>query len=211
MTFSRHFFFAILICLSLFSCKNEVKSVEENKANVTISDSSESTPENSEPTIEVTPEVKNIMVNSVMIKTMASPKLKTFSSMLVSVGLADLLMKEEGPFTLLGPSNEAFKSLDQSQLKDLLNSSNTSDLVSLIKSHVIEEDLDTAALDQKIKEGNGSFKVVSMSGASYTISRKGAEIVFTDDNGVSAQIVKGEVKGLNGVAHTLDKVLGVEN
>ena len=211
MTFSRHFFFAILICLSLFSCKNEVKSAEENKANVTISDSSESTPENSEPTIEVTPEVKNIMVNSVMIKTMASPKLKTFSSMLVSVGLADLLMKEEGPFTLLGPSNEAFKSLDQSQLKDLLNSSNTSDLVSLIKSHVIEEDLDTAALDQKIKEGNGSFKVVSMSGASYTISRKGAEIVFTDDNGVSAQIVKGEVKGLNGVAHTLDKVLGVEN
>jgi uncharacterized surface protein with fasciclin (FAS1) repeats len=197
--------------LSLFSCKNEVKSAEENKANVTISDSSESTPENSEPTIEVTPEVKNIMVNSVMIKTMASPKLKTFSSMLVSAGLADLLMKEEGPFTLLGPSNEAFKRLDQSQLKDLLNSSNTSDLVSLIKSHVIEEDLDTAALDQKIKEGNGSFQVVSMSGASYTISRKGAEIVFTDDNGVSAQIVKGEVKGLNGVAHTLDKVLGVEN
>jgi uncharacterized surface protein with fasciclin (FAS1) repeats len=197
--------------LSLFSCKNEVKSAEENKANVTISDSSESTPENSEPTIEVTPEVKNIMVNSVMIKTMASPKLKTFSSMLVSAGLADLLMKEEGPFTLLGPSNEAFKRLDQSQLKDLLNSSNKSDLVSLIKSHVIEEDLDTAALDQKIKEGNGSFQVVSMSGASYTISRKGAEIVFTDDNGVSAQIVKGEVKGLNGVAHTLDKVLGVEN
>ena len=211
MSFCRHFFFAILICLSLFSCKNEVKSAEENKANVTISDSSESTPENSEPTIEVTPEVKNIMVNSVMIKTMASPKLKTFSSMLVSAGLADLLMKEEGPFTLLGPSNEAFKGLDQSQLKDLLNSSNTSDLVSLIKSHVIEEDLDTAALDQKIKEGNGSFQVVSMSGASYTISRKGAEIVFTDDNGVSAQIVKGEVKGLNGVAHTLDKVLGVEN
>lgn len=211
MSFCRHFFFAILICLSLFSCKNEVKSAEENKANVTISDSSESTPENSEPTIEVTPEVKNIMVNSVMIKTMASPKLKTFSSMLVSAGLADLLMKEEGPFTLLGPSNEAFKRLDQSQLKDLLNSSNKSDLVSLIKSHVIEEDLDTAALDQKIKEGNGSFQVVSMSGASYTISRKGAEIVFTDDNGVSAQIVKGEVKGLNGVAHTLDKVLGVEN
>ena len=211
MSFCRHFFFAILICLSLFSCKNEVKSAEENKANVTISDSSESTPENSEPTIEVTPEVKNIMVNSVMIKTMASPKLKTFSSMLVSAGLADLLMKEEGPFTLLGPSNKAFKRLDQSQLKALLNSSNTSDLVSLIKSHVIEEDLDTAALDQKIKEGNGSFQVVSMSGASYTISRKGAEIVFTDDNGVSAQIVKGEVKGLNGVAHTLDKVLGVEN
>jgi uncharacterized surface protein with fasciclin (FAS1) repeats len=95
------------------------------------------------------------------------------------------------------------------QMKELLNMANIDELVRLIKGHVIEGNLDSTTLIQKIKEGKGSYEIISMSGAIYVASREGETIVITDVKGVSAQIGKRDVKGANGVVHVLDKVLGL--
>jgi uncharacterized surface protein with fasciclin (FAS1) repeats len=204
MNFITKFFFFIIISSAFFSCKNEGKSSTENVDN----DSKESVivpvPEKKELTTELEDQM-----NSVMVKSMVTPELKTFTSMLVTVGLADLLSKKEGPFTIIGPSNEAFTRLGQLQMKELLNTANKDELLRLIKSHVIEENLDSASLVQKIKEGKGSYKIISMSGAAYTVSQEGTEILITDVKGLAAQIGKSDIKGTNGVVHVLDNVLGV--
>ena len=212
MNFSSNFLFVTLIYLSLFSCKNEVKDDTGNEAKSPSSSMVDATPVGSRTTIEVDSEVRNVIVNSIMLKSMITPELKTFSSMIVSAELADLLSKEKGPFTLIGPSNDAFKSsLGQIEMKDLLNAANKDGLVRLVQSHVFKGDLDKVNLGRKIKEGRGSFQIVSMSGSSYTVSRKGEDILFTDQNGVSAQILKGDIKAINGVVHTIDRVFEVIN
>ena len=94
-------------------------------------------------------------------------------------------------------------------MNDLLNTVNKDRLMALIKSHVVEGSLDSTTLVQKIKDGNGSYKIISMSGATYTASREGTAIVITDINGVIAQLGKSDIKGANGVVHVMDKVLGV--
>ncbi len=204
MNFIARFFFFIIISSAFFSCKNEGKSTIENVDNGSKESVTVPIPEKK----ELTPELED-QVNSVMVKSMVTPELKTFSSLLVTIGLADILSKKEGPFTLIGPSNEAFASLGELQMKELLNTANTDELVRLVKSHVIEESLDSTTLVQKIKEGKGSYEIISMSGATYIASIEGTTIVVTDIKGVAAQIRKSDIKGANGVVHVLDKVLGV--
>ena len=204
MNFISRFFFFIIISSAFFSCKNEGKSTIENVDNGSKESVTVPIPEKK----ELTPELED-QVNSVMVKSMVTPELKTFSSLLVTIGLADILSKKEGPFTLIGPSNEAFASLGELQMKELLNTANTDELVRLVKSHVIEESLDSTTLVQKIKEGKGSYEIISMSGATYIASIEGTTIVVTDIKGVAAQIRKSDIKGANGVVHVLDKVLGV--
>ena len=208
MNFITRFFFIIIICSSFFSCKNEAKSTVENAVNnskesviVPVAEKKEIKKN------ELSKEVED-QVNSVMLKSMVTPELKTFSSMLVTTGLVDMLSKTEGPFTVIAPSNEAFDSLDKLQMKELINTANKDELVRLIKSHVIEGSLDSAALVQKIKEGNGSYEIISMSGTTYIASMEDSNIVITDNKGVAAQIGKSDIKGSNGVVHVLDKVLG---
>lgn len=198
------FFFFITICSAFFACKNDVKSTVDNIDNnstepvvVPVSEGNKLTTELEDP------------VNSVMVKSMMTPELKTFSSMLVTTGLGDMLSKKEGPYTIIGPSNDAFTRMGQLRMKELLNTENKDELVRLIKGHVIEGNLDSSTLIQKIEEGNGSFEIISMSGAIYVASSEGETIVITDAKGVAAQIGKIDIKGLNGVVHLLDKVLGV--
>ena len=204
MNFIARFFFFITICSAFFSCKNDVTSTVENIDNrstipvvVPVSDAEKLTTELEDP------------VNSVMVKSMMTLELKTFSSMLVTTGLGDMLSKKEGPYTIIGPSNDAFTRLSQSQMKELLNTANKDELVRLIKGHVIEGNLDSETLVQKIKEGKGSYEIISMSGAIYVASIEGDTIVITNAKGIEAQIVKNDIKGVNGVVHVLDKILGV--
>lgn len=201
MNFITRFLFFIIICSAFFSCKNEVKSTVENGSTETVV---VSIPEKKELTKE-----DEGQLNSVMVKSMFTPELKTFSSMLVTIGLVDILSEQEGPYTIIGPSNEAFNSIGKLQMNELLNTANKDGLLRLIKSHVIEGNLDSATLVQKIKEGKGSYELISMSGATYIASREDSFIVITDVKGVAAKIGKSDIKGTNGVVHVLDKVLEV--
>ncbi|MGY8885695.1 MAG: fasciclin domain-containing protein [Flavobacteriales bacterium] len=216
MNFISKVFLFIFISSAIISCKSEGKRIVENADNdptemVVVSSSEKKEQPKEQPkeqTKEQPKDIKNQM-NSVMLKSMVTPDLKTFSSMLVTVGLADMLAKNEGPFTLIGPSNDAFASLGELKTQALLNTSNQNELVLLIKSHLIEGALDTEMLTQKIKDGNGSYEITTMSGVIYMATLEGTTVVLTDAKGASAQVEKSDVKGFNGVVHVLDAVLGV--
>ena len=201
-------FIASFVCLliagsTLFSCKEKVKSHSEGVEKGTEKTIVVPVPEKKELTQE---EVEQ--VNSVMLKSMVTPELKTFTSMLVTAGLSDLLSKEKGPFTIIGPSNQAFSAMGQVKMEELLNSANIDKLTTLIKGHVIKGDLDSTTLVQKIKDGNGSYKIITMSGATYIASREDTAIIMTDAAGTVAQLGKSDIKGSNGVVHVVDKLLG---
>lgn len=191
-------YFFRLVCLFgltlvLFSCKNDSKDSTQKAGDI---------PAKKELTQK---DIKQI--NSILTKAMVTPELKTFVSTLVSSGLSDKLTKEEGPFTILAPSNEAFGKVDGKRMESLLNQANKEQLAKLVNSHIVKASLDSATLVQKIKEANGSYKIVTLSGATYTASRDGNDIVIADKSDAKAIIGKSDIKGSNGVLHVLDNVL----
>jgi len=134
--------------------------------------------------------------------------LKTFSSAIVSAGLTEVLSNEEGPFTLLAPSNDAFSAIDQSDFNRLLDPNNKGKLTQMLKNHIVKGDIDSATLVQNIKSGNGNYTLETLSGAKLIASMKGADIVIKDSNGTEAVLGKSDIKGSNGVVHVLDTILG---
>lgn len=190
-------FFLFGLTLALFSCKNDKKeTVQENGAI---------------PVVEkkvLTPAEVN-QVNSVLTKAMMTPEIKNFVSMLVSAGLTDMLLKEKGPFTIIAPTNEAFKALDKTKMNFLLNPVNKEAVTAILKGHIIPGSMDSTTLVQNINSANGSYKVTSLSGITYDATREGTDIVLTDAQGVKAIVGKSDIIGSNGILHLLDAVLGV--
>ena len=117
-----YLFSAILLAGEL-SCKNDKSSSENPEEDTSV--------ENSETTEVVAPEKKElteadkIAISSVLSKAMSTPELKTFVSALVTARLTDMLAGDEGSYTVLAPSNDAFNALSQEKMRSYLNSGNT--------------------------------------------------------------------------------------
>jgi uncharacterized surface protein with fasciclin (FAS1) repeats len=190
-------FFSIL----LFSCKNESKNSETSS---------------STPALDISGEVdkaelsktRTKQVNSLMAKMMVTPELSEFTSMIVSVELADLMLNSEGPITVFAPTNDAFENIPQAIKQDLSNPDFKGVLTTLIKNHIIEEDLTSSSLLQSIQK-NGEYSIKTMGGASLTAYLNDGEIMVKDSNGVTAKIGKSDILGTNGKLHMLDAVLSM--
>jgi uncharacterized surface protein with fasciclin (FAS1) repeats len=192
----RNFFLAGLT-IAIISCKNDTKDSLQEEGVVPVVKKKVLTPE----------EINQ--VKSVLAKAMVTPEIKNFVSMLVSAKLTDMLAKEEGPFTIIAPTNDAFKALDKAKMTFLLNPANEEAVTAILKGHIIAGNLDSATLIQNIKSGNESYTIVALSGATYNATLEGTDIVITDAKGAKAVVGKSDVLGSNGILHVIDAVLGL--
>jgi uncharacterized surface protein with fasciclin (FAS1) repeats len=191
---------SLLFIVSVLSaCKQDVKNekeiapVEEVVAEV---------PERKEPSKE-----SIAQSNSVMARVMSTKESKAFASYMITAEVSDQLLKEEGPFTVFAPSDEALKSMDEELIKSLPMAENKPLLVSMVKSHIVEGSHDSVTLIQALKKGKVSLK--SISGESLTVTRKGSDILVTDSKGNVSTVGKSDIQASNGVVHVVNAVLGL--
>ncbi len=121
----------------------------------------------------------------------AEPQLQTLAKLLSDAGLAETL-GGTGPYTLLAPSDEAFKTLPAKTLADF--SGNKDLLKSVLSFHVLPGKL-TAA---DIKNGN----IKSVQGANVALARAGSFVTAEE-----AVVTRADLIATNGVVHIIDKVL----
>jgi len=200
---NKHYFssFIVLSVLLLSACKNDPKEEVINDSNKSRTVVQKERPAPSAEKIKLN--------NSIMVKVMATPELKTFTSCLVTAGMIDTFLKEEGPFTILAPSNSAFEKLEKEKYNALFNQTNKDVFEKVIKTHIVEGMIDSVTLVQDIKK-NGSTKLTTLSGVVLTATMDGNEIVIKDPQGTIAIIGKSDIKGQNGVLHIIDTVLNID-
>ncbi len=121
----------------------------------------------------------------------AAPQLQTLSKLLTDAGLTETL-GGTGPFTVLAPTDEAFKALPAKTLADLAADKNL--LKSVLSYHVLPGKL--MAADVK----NGNLK--SVQGANLALSRAGSFVTVEE-----AVVTQADLPATNGVVHVIDKVL----
>jgi uncharacterized surface protein with fasciclin (FAS1) repeats len=193
------FLCCVVMSLALVSCKDDPKNKEVTGEDTVVKDSEETQK------TEVTG-AQIVLANSVMAKLMATPEAKAYVSHAISAGVIDLLSKEEGPFTLFVPTNEAFAALPKLTLDDLSHVSNKPALVTLIKNHIFEGDLSSADLLQSVKK-NSAYTLKTMGGANIMVYLEGANIMLKDSNGVIGKVGKSDILASNGKVHIIDAVL----
>lgn len=117
---------------------------------------------------------------------------ETLTTAVEEAGLADTL-KEEGPYTVFAPTDEAFAQLPEGTVSSLLEPENQDKLTDILLYHVVAGEVTS---DQIV---DGELKTVG-----------GESVYISTDQGVQindANVVKADITADNGVIHVVDQVL----
>lgn len=124
----------------------------------------------------------------------AAGQFNTLAAALKAAGLVDTL-KGSGPFTVLAPTDEAFKKLPAGTVETLLKPENKQKLVDVLTYHVIPAKAPAADVMKMT-----SAKTVG--GKDVKINAKDGKVMINN-----ATVVKADVMASNGVIHVIDTVL----
>lgn len=124
-----------------------------------------------------------------------------------AAGLVETL-QSAGPFTVFAPTNAAFAELPAGTVESLLKPENKDQLVKVLTYHVVPGRLDADVLMRRIREGNGSATLRTVSGMDLQVTMNGARnIQVRDAGGRTANIAVYDVYQSNGVIFVVDEVL----
>ncbi len=186
----------LLLTFSFFSCKND------STANSEVTSVEEGVPVIEKGVKKELTEADKKVIKSVMSKIMVTGELSTFSSALVTGGLTDRLAKEDGPYTVFAPSNEAFENLSETKRKELFNQANLAQLIQTLENHMAAGNLSSTLLGEK-----STTNIAMLGGSQLVVFQKGVELWVKDKQGKEAKIVSSDLSGNNGVIHIIDQVL----
>lgn len=136
---------------------------------------------------------------SIIVLTTDNSVLSTLASAVKAANLSELL-DGVGPYTVLAPSNDAFKALPAGTLDTLLKLENAEKLKNILSYHVIPGTVRVSQLTngQKIKTVNSQELVVDTSDG---------KVAFIDAKGGKAVVTKKDINAKNGVVHIVNAVL----
>src|SRR6185436_18840342 len=108
--------------------------------------------------------------------------------------IADMLNKEGG-FTLLAPTDDAFRAMPAAELAQLTDPANKERLAKLLKLHLASTIADSSSLKRRsvLQTAAGQSVGVTVAGDSILIDR--------------SRVTKADIRCSNGVVHVLDAVL----
>lgn len=121
-------------------------------------------------------------------------KFNTLVAAVKAAGLVDVL-KGDGPFTVLAPSDDAFAKLPAGTVESLLKEENLDKLKAILTYHVIPGDVRSGAV-VKLTEAK------TAQGQKVSIKVDGDNVMFN-----TAKLVKADIACSNGVIHVIDSVL----
>ena len=120
-------------------------------------------------------------------------KFSTFVNAIIEAGLLDKL-RENGPFTLLAPTNEAFSRLSPGALKDLVKPDNNSTFAEILNFHLIP--------------GKVMSADIARLNSAKTLQGQELKIEIAESIKINgARLQARNVEASNGLIHAIDTVL----
>jgi uncharacterized surface protein with fasciclin (FAS1) repeats len=144
---------------------------------------------------------KNIVQNAVNSKDHT-----TLVAAVKAAGLVETL-QSAGPFTVFAPTNEAFEKLPKGTVETLVKPENKATLTKILTYHVVAGKLSAAELVAKIKAGNGTAELTTVSGGILKAMLKGGRVYLVDEKGGKSWVTIADVNQSNGVIHVVNTVL----
>jgi len=147
--------------------------------------------------------------NNIVTNLSKSNKHTVFVSMLTASGLTGVL--QSGTYTVLAPTDDAFKKLPAGTVDTLLTPAHLADLTKQVNGYIIQGKLTSGDIAKKIKAGNGQATIATLSGSMLTARiNPDRNIVLTDDSGNQAVIAQFDVAQSNGLVDVIVAPLSVK-
>ncbi|WP_299886381.1 fasciclin domain-containing protein [uncultured Lacinutrix sp.] len=130
----------------------------------------------------------------------------TFLKIVNATGLYDMLSKN-GPFTILAPTDAAFKKINAGTLETLFLRENQDKLKSVITYHIIPGNVNTASISKAIFNNNGEANFKTLNGATITVFIREGILVFEGPKGGESLIESPDKQQSNGYVHSVDTLI----
>jgi uncharacterized surface protein with fasciclin (FAS1) repeats len=144
---------------------------------------------------------KNIIQNAVN-----SADHTTLVAAVKAAGLVETL-SGPGPFTVFAPTNAAFAKLPAGTVDSLLKPEMKPTLTKVLTYHVVAGKWSADDLMKKIKAGNGTTELTTVSGGKLWAMVKDGHVVLKDEKGGMSTVTQTNVFQSNGVIHVVDTVV----
>jgi uncharacterized surface protein with fasciclin (FAS1) repeats len=108
---------------------------------------------------------------------------------------------------VFAPTNEAFNKLPKGTVETLVKPENKATLTKILTYHVVSGKLSAADLVAKIKSGNGTAELATVSGGTLKAMLKGKKVYLVDEKGGKSWVTIADVNQSNGVIHVVNTVL----
>lgn len=134
---------------------------------------------------------------------------KDHTTLVAAVKAAGLVetLQGAGPFTVFAPTNEAFDKLPAGTVETLVKPENKGTLTTILTYHVVPGRMDSEAIAEAIRKGNGKATFKTVEGGTLTAMMNGKKLVLTDEKGGTSTVTIKDVYQSNGVIHVVDTVV----
>jgi len=153
--------------------------------------------------------VKKPLLNNIYEKVSATPELSLLEKILDSLNLKDTLIFDEGPFTILAVKDEVFHSFLKTDSLFSAISENNQEWKTIMNTYIINDQLSSVDIFQKIKKNGGEYQVKTRSGSFVKFYLIENDIVVEGPKGLISIIGKSDIMGTNGVLHIIDNLIGI--
>jgi len=144
---------------------------------------------------------KNIIGNAVNSKDHT-----TLVAAVKAAGL-DESLQGDGPFTVFAPTNEAVNKFPKGTVDKLLMAESKPMLSKILTYHVVAGSMTSDDILKKIKTGNGTATLSTVSGDKLMAMMSEKTIMLKDEKGNTSTITISNVMQSNGVIHVIDTVM----
>ncbi len=135
----------------------------------------------------------NVPEKNIVEIAVGAGQFNTLVAAVKAAGLVDTL-SGKGPFTVFAPTDDAFAKLPDGTVASLLKPENKDKLVAVLTYHVLAGKVPASAVKtMKAKTVNGQELSLKVSDTGVTVD--------------SANVVKTDIMGSNGVIHVIDSVI----
>lgn len=130
-----------------------------------------------------------------------------FDTLVAAVTAAELveLLKSNGPFTVLAPTDEAFAEI-QGTVDTLLEPENQEALQDVLTYHVISGRYPSERIAAAANGATG-VELEMANGEMINVSLVNGEVIVTDSAGTEHKVIATDINSANGVIHVIDGVL----
>ena len=138
--------------------------------------------------------IPSITFGNVIDKLNETGKFTKLNETLMKSGLSENL-KDEGPFTVFAPLDDAFAAISAKTYYGLLREENKDKLVNILGRHVFPKKILSS-------EVAGEIKLKAINGEEITIKKVNGIIYINE-----AEVVTADVETSNGIIHFINRVL----
>ena len=123
----------------------------------------------------------------------AEPDLGTFTKLVKAAGLQGTLQRS-GPYTVLAPTDDAFRMLPEGTLDELMKPANKDRLTDLIGYHIVPGNFPSAKIDLEER--------TTLQGSRLVLNRE-AGVIWIG----RAEVLRPDLESANGTIHVINMVL----